>query len=104
MTKAATQQSDATSPAAQAISDRMSAALNDMHSFALDELSAIEGKVARLKHAIVLQKNRSQQEAQIYIDLLNTAMGTVRDLDAAVNDIARTITVDPHEQMRVAKS
>lgn len=80
-----------TAPAALAIIDRMSASLNEVHSYAFEQLTAIEQRIARLKAAIMVQKNRSQQESQIYIELVDSALRVAADLDRAVEDIARVV-------------
>jgi hypothetical protein len=78
-------------PAAQAIVARMMAAHSDVHSYALEELTAIENKIVRVKAAIVEQKNRSQQETQIYIETIDQALRAAAVLDAAVDGIARAL-------------
>jgi hypothetical protein len=78
-------------PAAQAIVARMNAAHSDVHSYALEELTRIEGKIARVKAAIAEQKNRSQQETQIYIETVDQALRAAAVLDQAVDGIARTL-------------
>jgi hypothetical protein len=81
----------APAPAAQAIVARMMAAHSDVHSYALAELTKIETKVARVKAAIAEQKNRSQQETQIYIETVDAALQCAAELDRAIDAIARTV-------------
>jgi hypothetical protein len=83
--------SSSVAPAAQAIVSRMMAAHSDVHSYALEELTAIENKIVRVKAAIVEQKNRSQQETQIYIETIDQALRAAAVLDAAVDGIARAV-------------
>jgi hypothetical protein len=83
--------SSSVAPAAQAIVSRMMAAHSDVHSYALEELTAIENKIVRVKAAIVEQKNRSQQETQIYIETVDQALRAAVELDRAVDGIARAL-------------
>jgi hypothetical protein len=83
--------SSSVAPAAQAIVARMMAAHSDVHSYALEELTKIETKISRVKAAIAEQKNRSQQETQIYIETVDAALRAAAVLDAAVDGIAATL-------------
>jgi hypothetical protein len=83
--------SSSVAPAAQAIVSRMMAAHSDVHSYALEELTAIENKIVRVKAAIVEQKNRSQQETQIYIETVDAALRAAEVLDRTVDGIARAL-------------
>ena len=78
-------------PAAQAIVGRMTAALAEVHSHALEELTRIENKIVRVKAAIAEQRNRSQQEMQIYIETVDAALRAAAVLDQAVDGIAATL-------------
>src|SRR5262245_18993392 len=46
-----------TAPGAQVIVDRMSASLNEVHSYAFEKLTTIEQKIAKLKLSIIVHKN-----------------------------------------------
>ena len=78
-------------PAALAIIDRTSAALNDVHSFAFERLTAIENKIGKLKAAIVTQKNRSTQEMQIYVETVDAALRTADELERLVAGVERAL-------------
>lgn len=78
-------------PAALAIIDRTSAALNDVHSYAFERLEMIEATITRLKAAIVTQKNRSTQEMQIYVETVDAALRATVELGRLVDGVERAL-------------
>jgi hypothetical protein len=75
----------------QRIIDQMTATLDEVHSYTFEKLTEIENKITALKQAIVAQKNRSQQETQIYIETVDAALRTAEDLDRLVDDLERAL-------------
>src|SRR3954451_13864204 len=75
----------------QRIIDHMTATLDEVHSYTLEKLTEIENKITALKQSIVAQKNRSQQETQIYIETVDAALRTAGDLDRLVDDLERAL-------------
>ena len=79
----------------QRIIDHMSATLDEIHTYAFEKLTELENKIIALKQSIVAQKNRSQQEAQIYIETVDAALRTSEDLDRLVDDLERALPKEP---------
>lgn len=77
----------------QSIVLRATAALNDVHSHALEELTQLETKITALKHAIELQSNRAQMEVTQYVELVDEALRAARSISAAVDKINATVSV-----------
>jgi SPX domain protein involved in polyphosphate accumulation len=75
----------------QRIIEHMSATLDEVHTYAFEKLTELENKIVALKQSIVAQKNRSQQEAQIYIETVDAALRTSEDLDRLVDDLERAL-------------
>lgn len=78
-------------PGALAIIDRATAELHTVHSYALQQLGLIEKRIGKLKHAIELQKNRSQQEVTIYIETVDGALKMITDIERLVDDIEQAM-------------
>lgn len=76
---------------AESIVLRSTAALNDVHSYALTELSKLEDMITQIKHAVELQKNKSQQEITVYIELVNDALRVSKDIEGAVRRISGSL-------------
>jgi hypothetical protein len=77
------------------IIEHMTATLDEVHEYALEKLTDLENKIIALKQSIVRQKNRSQQEAQIYIETVDAALRTSEDLDRLVDDLERALPKEP---------
>ena len=75
----------------QQIIEHMTATLDEVHTYAFEKLTDLENKIATLKQSIVAQKNRSQQETQIYIETVDAALRTSEDLDRLVDDLERAL-------------
>jgi hypothetical protein len=81
----------------QRIIDHMTATLDEVHTYAFERLTELETKIVALKQSIVAQKNRSQQEAQIYIETVDAALRTSEDLDRLVDDLERVLPNEPNK-------
>src|SRR5262245_8470727 len=79
------------STGSQRIIEHMTATLDEVHTYAFEKLTELENKIVALKQSIVAQKNRSQQEAQIYIETVDAALRTSEDLDRLVDDLERAL-------------
>ena len=79
----------------QQIIDHMTMTLDEVHTYAFEKLTDLENKIIALKQSIIRQKNRSQQETQIYIETVDAALRTSEDLDRLVNDLERVLPKDP---------
>jgi|tagenome__1003787_1003787.scaffolds.fasta_scaffold20806872_3 hypothetical protein len=89
-----TDESEITS-GSQRIIEHMTATLDEVHTYAFEKLTELENKIVALKQSIVAQKNRSQQEAQIYIETVDAALRTSEDLDRLVDDLERSLPKEP---------
>ena len=83
------------STGSQRIIDHMTSTLDEVHDYALEKLTDLENKIVALKQSIVAQKNRSQQETQIYIETVDAALRTAEDLDRLVDDLERGLPKEP---------
>ncbi len=79
----------------QQLIEHMTATLDEVHEYALEKLTDLENKIIALKQSIVRQKNRSQQEAQIYIETVDAALRTSEHLDRLVDDLERALPKEP---------
>ena len=79
----------------QRIIEHMTSTLDEVHDYALEKLTALENKIVALKQSIVAQKNRSQQETQIYIETVDAALRTSEDLDRLVDELERGLPKEP---------
>ena len=77
------------------IIEHMTATIDEVHTYAFEKLTDIENKIVALKQSIVAQKNRSQQETQIYIETVDAALRTSEDLDRLVDDLERALPNEP---------
>ena len=76
---------------AESIIEQMNRTLEEVHDYAFQKLTELEKKIGQIKASIVMQKNRSQQETQIYIETVDTALRTAQELDRLVDDVSRTL-------------
>jgi hypothetical protein len=79
----------------QQIIEHMTATIDEVHTYALEKLTDLENKIVALKQSIVAQKNRSQQETQIYIETVDAALRTSEDLDRLVDELERGLPKEP---------
>jgi len=69
----------------------MTATLDEVHSYTFEKLTELENNITALKQSIVAQKNRSQQETQIYIETVDAALRAAEYLDRLVDDLERAL-------------